>query len=491
MHSVSFALFLALWNRVQGQSTPEVHFRIADWLEARWCGGDRSLLLMAFRSCGKSTLVGLFAAWLFARDPDLRILVLAADLALARKMVRNVKRIIERHPVTTGLKPDRADQWASERFTLNRTRELRDPSMLARGISSNLTGSRADVIVCDDVEVPNTCDTADKRADLRERLGELDFILTPGGTRLYVGTPHSWHSIYAAVPCVDAGEDRAFLDGYARLEVPVMTAAGESAWPERFPLAEIGAMRRRAGPAKFDSQMMLRPVNIAQGRLDPGGIRFYIGAHALDPVTGGAVIGDCAMRRGIAWWDPAFGKQGGDRSVLAIVFTDESGAYWLHRLVILNRKGDDAEAGETDEASRQCAEVAAHLGALQIRRICIEINGLGRFLPGILRKTLAKTHPGCAVAEISSRRPKALRIMEAFDAVLASDMLYAHESIKKTPFMRDLREWRPDLPGVQNGGGGVKHDDCLDAVAGAISELPLKGRFESRDPFRAKTGFRV
>ena len=114
-----------------------------------------------------------------ARNPDIRILVLSADLALARKMVRNVKRIIEKHPLTKTLKPEKIDQWGSEKFTVNRKMELRDPSMLAKGITTNLTGTRADIIICDDVEVPKTSDSHGKRESLREKLLELDYILTP------------------------------------------------------------------------------------------------------------------------------------------------------------------------------------------------------------------------------------------------------------------------------------------------------------------------
>ena len=169
MQNVAFDVFVALWNNQQDLKTPALHIRMARWLQGEWEAGRRELLLMAFRNSGKSTLVGLFSAWMLWREPNLRILVLAADLALARKMVRNVKRIIERHPLTCDLKPARADQWASEQFTVNRQAELRDPSMLARGIGANLTGSRADVVICDDVEVPNTCDTPPKRADLRAR----------------------------------------------------------------------------------------------------------------------------------------------------------------------------------------------------------------------------------------------------------------------------------------------------------------------------------
>ena len=74
-----FLEFAWIWNAVQGQGVPAPHRRIARWLQARWDAGDRRLLLMAFRGCGKSTMVGLFCAWRLLRAPDTRILILAAD----------------------------------------------------------------------------------------------------------------------------------------------------------------------------------------------------------------------------------------------------------------------------------------------------------------------------------------------------------------------------------------------------------------------------
>ena len=87
--------------------------------------------MMAFRDSGKSTIVGLFCAWMLLRQPDLRIIVVAADHALAKKMARNVKRVIERHPLTRSLKPRRRDQWAADQFTVNRASELRYESEIA------------------------------------------------------------------------------------------------------------------------------------------------------------------------------------------------------------------------------------------------------------------------------------------------------------------------------------------------------------------------
>ena len=100
MKPVDFDVFVTIWNQHQGLETPGLHVTIARWLTERWRAGDRELLMLAFRNAGKSTLVGLFSAWLLANNANLRILVLAADFGLARKMVRNVKRIIERHPLT-------------------------------------------------------------------------------------------------------------------------------------------------------------------------------------------------------------------------------------------------------------------------------------------------------------------------------------------------------------------------------------------------------
>ncbi|MHA1597628.1 MAG: phage terminase large subunit, partial [Alphaproteobacteria bacterium] len=275
MDSPTLQDFVEAWNVEQNLTTPDLHRHMLRWLSSHWDGGQRELLLMAFRNSGKSTLVGLFSAWLLKCNPDLRIIVLAADLALARKMVRNVKRVIERHPLCEGMRPKRLDQWASDQFTVNRPSELRDPSMLARGVVANVTGSRADVVICDDVEVPNTCNTAPKRADLRQRLEEIDYVLVPGGTQLYVGTPHSYYTLYARNVRSETGEEDAFLANFERLELPLLDEGGNSRWPERFADDGIAALKRRHGPNKFASQMMLDPVNIADGRLDPDRLRFY------------------------------------------------------------------------------------------------------------------------------------------------------------------------------------------------------------------------
>jgi hypothetical protein len=462
-----FGEFVWVWDRQQGLTTAAVHLRIARFLETGWQQGETGLLLQAFRSAGKSSLVGLFCAWLLGRDPDLRILVLAAEQALAIKMVRQVRGIVERHPFLAALRPEKAQEWAADRFTVERPGVLRDPSVLARGVSANVTGSRADVVICDDVEVPNTCDTPEKRAELRRRLGEIDYLLVPGGLQLFVGTPHTYFTIYADAPRTEIGEARAFLAGFTRLTVPIQDDRGAPAWPERFPVEVIRELARRSGPNSFASQMLLKPVNVAEGRLDPARLRRY-GAE-LDYVEGNqeAVLSLLGERLVAAacWWDPAYGAPGrGDASVIAAVFLDGAGNAYLHRISYLRH--DPGAAAEVDEATQLCRHAARFARDLYLPSISLEVNGLGRFLPGLLRRELAAEGVPAAVREVTSRRPKEIRILEAFDAPLAAGALHAHASVFATPFVQEMRDWRPGLSHAR--------DDGLDAVAGCLASEPVR-----------------
>lgn len=487
--SADFKLFLVIWNQGQGMTTPQLHLNMAEWLEWNWQRGNTRLLLMAFRSAGKSTIVGLFAAWLLYTQADLRILVLGAEFSLAKKMVRNVKRILEKHPLTEHLLPENPDQWASDRFTIKRMTELRDPSMLAKGVTSNITGTRADIVICDDVEVPNTCDTAEKREALRERLGEINYVLVPNGTQLYVGTPHTYYSIYAEDVRTEIGEEQIFLDGFKRLKLPVLNDMGESAWVEKYGEQTIAQMKRAAGPNTFASQMMLQPVNIAQGRLNPQLLQHYDYALQYQKELQTLFLGQNKLASASAFWDPAFGSAKGDRSVLAIIYSDADGQFYLHHMEYIKVDARD----EQDEATQQCRIIAQIAKSHYLPSITVETNGIGKFLPKILRNEMAKSHAPCTVLEQNQTRSKSDRILEAFDAILAAKRLSVHTNVLKTPFRNEMQEWRPS--------GSKGHDDGLDAVASALLQSPDRlprifgkghhGWMNNNRTIRADTNFRV
>ncbi len=192
----AFYDFLDQWNEILGLNTPAHHKQIMDFLVSVLESEPHRGLLMSFRHSGKSTVVGIFAACVLCLRPETRILILSAENSLAARMVAHIKHILENHPRCLDLIPDVKKEWANGRITVNRPIGIREPSVVCQGIHGNITGMRADLIICDDVEVPNTCNTASKRETLRERLRELDFILSPTGTMIYIGTPHTMDTIY-------------------------------------------------------------------------------------------------------------------------------------------------------------------------------------------------------------------------------------------------------------------------------------------------------
>ena len=246
-------------------------------------------------------------------------------------------------------------------------------------MSGNITGARADLIVCDDVEVAGNCDTPAKRAELRERLAETEFVLTPGGTILYVGTPHCAETLYLPPDHTDA-----WLVGYRRLVVPLLDAAGESAWPERFAADDVAALRARVGPLRFARQMMLQQVAEAAARLDPALVVRYGEEPEYREAAGRAQLSLLGRRlvSGGGFWDPAYGRPGaGDASVLAATYADGEGNHFLHRMAYLAHDPDSP----VDPATQQCRAVAALARELLLPAVRVETNGIGRFLPALLQ----------------------------------------------------------------------------------------------------------
>lgn len=463
---VSFTRFVWLWNRDQGRSTPRLHLEICQWLDQCWRANDRRLLLLVFRDSGKSTLSALYCAWLLSSDPDVRIMVLSADHALATKMTRNVRGILLRHRLTGGLLDARPECWAADQLTVRRTRVSRDPSLLARGIAGNFTGCRADVIVCDDVEVPNTSDTEEKRRLLRERLRELSFVLVPGGLQLFIGTPHAHNSIYAETARRDLTEPEPFLARFRRLTVPLVRANGEQRWKERFTDHDVDRLMEGGGPAKFRSQLQLLPTSPEDLRLDPDALVPYDSPATLVSVQSRDVLRIAGRRMvsAAAAWDPAYGRPDrGDSSVVAAVFIDDEGHYWLHAIEYL--APEPGPAAETDQATALCRAVAAFLAQNHLPSITVETNGIGGFLPALLRQELRRAGIGASVIQRASTVPKHRRILEAFDPLLAARRLHVHRSVLASPFLDEMRAWRP---------GRRCRDDGLDAVATCLLAEPVR-----------------
>lgn len=483
----SLTRFIHIWNRGQGQSTPWHHLRMAYWLDRCTVEGKERLLLMAFRGAGKSTVIALYCAWLVMRDPNKRILVVAAEQSLAGKLVRNVARIIEAHPMTAALKPERPDMWRADQITVIRSNILRDPTILARGLYSNLTGSRAEVVICDDVEVPNTAGNHAARLKMRERLQELQYILTPRGTQTYVGTPHAYHSIYSKEPRPELGEDHPYLVDFERKVMPVIKPTGEPTWPQVFDIKTIEDRRRQLGSNSFRAQMMLEPVDPRLIRLDPDKLLTIESPFRMETTNGAKkyLFGDKPMTEGIACWDPSFGKAGqSDGNALAIMFCDEDRHYFLASLDYIEMP--DRDFGE-DRATRMCEMVLERLEAFGMPEIIVETNGLGSFLPDILQKVVRKRGTTLRIRPQHSHRNKNERIISALDPLLETGRLHVTPDILSGRFVQEMREWRLE---------GQNADDGIDAVSMTIlarmAPLPRFVREQSmgQRPFVAQFDFK-
>ncbi len=237
--------------------------------------------------------------------------------------------------------------------------------------------------------------------------------------------------------------------------------------------------------SNFAVEMMLEPVNILNARLDPDRLHVHDGELEYREGNGEPLLRLEGRRLVSAscFWDPSFGRPGrGDGCVIACVFTDADGDYWLQGIEYLTHNPD--LVNEMDEATQLCRQAVSFARRHYVPAVTIETNGVGRFLPGLFRRELNRAGLATAVIEHASSRNKSERILEGFDAVLAAGRLKVVRRVWDSPFIREMREWQP---------GGTGADDGLDAVAGCLLAEPVRlyQAPRTRDArARAMTGWR-
>ena len=516
---ISFLAFFLLWAERMRWEPPALHVRVCEWLQAAWMAGDPLLLLMLPRGHAKSTILAIFNAWLYYCWPALRMLHQSESDGTAYKTSRDTQNVLRHHPLTRGMLPDgqgTVEQWwvagALER-------DPRNASMYAKGILSNVTSSRSDFIQNDDIEVPRNIATPEAREKLRYRLGEQTHIAVPGAPKLYIGTPHTHDSIYDDIrkqganalivrmferehrieKADKARHDVGFRPEYvfagigpgARLlragvdyqvegTVLVLAApAGElvdvyagAAWPERFDAAEMEKRRRETRTLnEWDSQYQLHAKPVTNVRLDPARMIAYDAEPALRRANGSATmwLGKQQIVGAACRWDPASGNLKRDVSGLAVMLQDGAGRRYWHRALALT--GDVAEFGPDNKTitGGQVWQLCDVVEALNLPRVTVETNGIGKFAPAILRAALKQRRLVCGVVESNSTQNKNKRILEGFEPLLMSrGMLWAHVDVLRGPVWAQMKDWNPAV--------ADQDDDLIDAGAGAIAETPERIR---------------
>ncbi len=188
-------LFLT-WKHLNLPEPTSVQYDIASYLQS----GPRRLVIEAFRGVGKSYITSAFVVHQLLLNPELKVLVVSASKNRSDDFSTFTQRLINDMPVLHHLKP-REEQRASKiSFDVGPAGPSHSPSVKSVGITGQLAGSRADIIVADDIEIPNNSATQMMRDKLGESVKEFDAILKPDGRIIYLGTPQTEMSLYEELP---------------------------------------------------------------------------------------------------------------------------------------------------------------------------------------------------------------------------------------------------------------------------------------------------
>ena len=261
-----FPVFLVhLWDHLQLPDPTPFQLDIAQFLQH----GPRRLLVEAFRGVGKSWITVGFVLWNLLLDPQKKIMAVSASASLADDFSKFARQIIESWDLLAHLTPRQGQRSSALSFDVGPSRASKDPSLKSAGITGQITGNRADLIVPDDIEIPKNSYTHHLREKLSDSVREFDAILKPGGRIVYLGTPQVEDTLYNKV------EKRGYTVRIWPAQVPVKLStyrgrlsplvekiaakhpAGTPMDPKRFDKADLMERRASYGPGGYALQFML------------------------------------------------------------------------------------------------------------------------------------------------------------------------------------------------------------------------------------------
>jgi len=194
-----FVPFLEDMMTELGFGTTEIQAEIAEFLEF----GPMYLMVQAQRGQAKTTITAIFAVWCLIHDPKCRVLIISAGSTQATEISVLIVKLILSVDILECIRPDKnhGDRTSVEAFDLHYSLKGVDksPSVASVGITSNLQGKRADLLIADDVESLKNSQTAVMRSQLLNITRDFSSICS-NGRIIYLGTPQSIESIYNTLP---------------------------------------------------------------------------------------------------------------------------------------------------------------------------------------------------------------------------------------------------------------------------------------------------
>ena len=260
-----YFLFL-IWKHLGLPDPTPIQNDIAAYLQY----GHKRKVIEAFRGVGKSWITAAYVLFRLYHDPQLKILVVSASKERADNFSTFTLRLINDVPWLSHLAPRNGQRNSKISFDVGEAKPDQSPSVKSVGLFGQLTGSRADIIIADDVEVVNNSYTQGMRDKIKEAVKEFDAILKPGDNTeiTYLGTPQTAMSLYnvlgergyntkiwtARVPDADL---KAWYGKRLAKIITLMTNTGHSTDPTRFSDKDLTEREASYGRSGFALQFML------------------------------------------------------------------------------------------------------------------------------------------------------------------------------------------------------------------------------------------
>lgn len=499
-----FRVFIYMvWKMISLPDPTPIQYDIAHTLQN--LPNDR-FIIEGFRGVAKSFITCAYAVWTLWRDPQKKVEIVSASKDRADANAIFIKRIIYTLPFLAHLKarPDQRDQ--QNLFDVGPAVPDISPSIKSVGISGQLTGSRADLLIADDVEVANNSGTQTQRDKLNEAVKEFDAIIKPKGQIVYLGTPQNEMSLYNelqqrgyrcriwTVLYPESLSEREFYgDRLAKIIADKYDNnpelyAGKPTDPRRFDEEEIYKRRLSYGKAGFALQFMLntnlsdqekyplkvQDLMIANLSLDEANLKWYWSNDRQ------LRINDlpCVALKGDYFYEP----QGRSNEVFeytgTVMAVDPSGrgkdetsyavVKYLNGYLFVLEVGGTRE-GYSDSTLRQLANKAKIYG---VNEIVVEGNFGDGMFSQLFKPVLNDIHP-CSVTEVKHYAQKEARIIDTLEPVMMRHKLIIHKQVIIDDYQ--VYENAPaysliyQMTRLSRDRGALAHDDRLDALCMAVT----------------------
>jgi hypothetical protein len=501
----SFPIFAThLWHYLRLPSPTPVQYQLADYLQ----NGPERRIIMAYRGCGKSFLTAGYVLWRLRRDPDTKILVISAAQDRADAFSVFCHDLLRNWFMVKDLFPSGTQRFSKVAFDVYGAKPDQSPSVRSSGIFGQITGSRADLIVADDCETPQSCETQLIRDKLRESIKEFDSVIKPGGEIVFLGTPHTQDSIYAKLemagyscriwPALYPTEKKRQNYYGHRLAPKIQdeldndkSLAGHPVDPRRFGWEELEARQLSIGKSTFNLQFLL-DISLSDEERFPLKLKdlcvFRLNREQGPDKVVWMANGDKALDlpsvglHGDLFYKPAqIGSEFLEYTGV-VMSVDPSGrgsdelgyavvAYLNGNLFLLASGG--LRGGYSETNLKKLALIGKEY---KVKQILVESNlGLGMFSE-LLKRYLGTIYP-CSVEEVRHTKQKEVRIIDTLEPVLNQHRLMVDIDV----ITQDLAttECYPtetrsqyqlffQLTRITKEKNSLRHDDRLDALAMAV-----------------------